>query len=486
MTDSPPQSEQPPRLRVRSDVPFYACLGVIGGAYVLLLAAMLVAQATHTSADDILAALRSREIQYSIKLSLLSCAVTTILSLWVAVPVGYLMSRHNFPGKTFVDAMLDIPIVLPPLVVGLCLLILFNSPAANGIEAFLHKAEFWMADNLVPCIWFIGLASFGVVGYAALGRWSMMGPAARGVVVAGAAIAGTLAASWNYVFPRMPEWAPVAPELKTLDVDYRDQSPLVKSRSVYTGRYAFTGTAAEVTRAIETEFRKRDFHDFQILGVPESLAQNGRRRYAVPMTAAQRESSGFDGEVLVSIRPREPLKDLRQRRVDLAGDAIDWIVTCDVQRLESVSVDNFVPKITFQITFAIPAVILAQFLVACAFAVRTMRVTFDQLHPRFEQVALTLGCNRSQAFWLVVLPQCRRGMLAAGTLAWARSLGEFGPILIFAGSTRMKTEVLSTTVFLELTVGSIEGAVAASLIMIVSAVIVLVIARVFGLRRVAF
>jgi len=485
MTDSPPQSDPPPQLRVRSDVPFYACLGVIGGAYVLLLAAMLVAQATHTSADDIFAALRSREIQYSIKLSLLSCAVTTILSLWVAVPVGYLMSRHNFPGKTFVDAMLDIPIVLPPLVVGLCLLILFNSPLANGIEAFLHKVEFWLSDNLVPCVWFVALSSLAVVVYAALGRW-MPGRIGRAVAAGGLVAAGTLAASWSYLFPRMPAWVPVAAEFRTLDVDYRDQSPLVESRSVYTGRYAFTGTAAEVTRAIEAEFRKRDFHDFQILGVPESLAQNGRRRYAVPMTAAQRESSGFDGEVLVSIRPREPLKELQQRRVDLAGDAIDWIVTCDVQRLESVSVDNFVPKITFQITFAIPAVILAQFLVACAFAVRTMRVTFDQLHPRFEQVALTLGCNRSQAFWLVVLPQCRRGMLAAGTLAWARSLGEFGPILIFAGSTRLKTEVLSTTVFLELTVGSIEGAVAASLIMIVSAVIVLVIARVFGLRRVAF
>ena len=41
--------------------------------------------------------------------------------------------------------------------------------------------------------------------------------------------------------------------------------------------------------------------------------------------------------------------------------------------------------------------ILAQFTVACAFAVRTMRVTFDQITPRQEQVALTLGCSRSQA-----------------------------------------------------------------------------------------
>jgi molybdate transport system permease protein len=114
-----------------------------------------------------------------------------------------------------------------------------------------------------------------------------------------------------------------------------------------------------------------------------------------------------------------------------------------------------------------------------------MRVTFDQIHPRCEQVALTLGCSAGQAFWLVVFPQARQGLMAAGTLAWARSLGEFGPILIFAGATRLKTEVLPTTVFLEFTVGNIEGAVGASLIMVVVAMIVLVVARVYGLGRMA-
>jgi molybdate transport system permease protein len=132
------------------------------------------------------------------------------------------------------------------------------------------------------------------------------------------------------------------------------------------------------------------------------------------------------------------------------------------------------------ITYAVPSVILAQFAVAAAFAVRTMRVTFDQLNPRSEQVALTLGCSRSQAFFMVVLPEARRGMLTAATLAWARSLGEFGPILVFSGATRMRTEVLPTTVFLELSVGRIEAAVAVSLLMVACALVVLVIVRVFG------
>lgn len=74
-------------------------------------------------------------------------------------------------------------------------------------------------------------------------------------------------------------------------------------------------------------------------------------------------------------------------------------------------------------------------------------------------------------------------MMTAFTLAWARSLGEFGPLLIFAGSTPMKTVVLSTSVFLEMNVGDIEAAVAVSLVMVLAAVIVLTIARIWGSRE---
>jgi len=100
-------------------------------------------------------------------------------------------------------------------------------------------------------------------------------------------------------------------------------------------------------------------------------------------------------------------------------------------------------------------------------------------------VALSLGCTRLEAFGWVVLPEARRGMMTAVTLAWARSLGEFGPLLIFAGVTRMKTEVLSTSVFLEMNIGDIEAAVAVSFIMVAAAAIVLTVTRLWGARDLA-
>jgi molybdate transport system permease protein len=256
---------------VTSDGPFLTAFAVIGGFYVLLIVAMLLADASFTSPNHLWEALASPQIQYAIKLSLISCSITTLLSLWIAVPLGYLLSRFKFPGKGMVDALLDIPIVLPPLVIGLSLLILFQTPPGRAIE------------RIVP------------------------------------------------------------------------------------------------------------------------------------------------------------------------------------------------------VTYAIPSVILAQFSVACAFAVRTVRVTFDQIPRRHEEVALTLGCSRSQAFWWVVLPEARRGLVTAATLSWARALGEFGPILVFSGATHFRTEVLPTSVFLELSVGKLEAAVAVSLLMVMAAVIVLVIVRVYGM-----
>ncbi len=257
-------------MKPRRDGPFFLGLALLGGLYAGLILAMLVADLAATSPGHLLAALRVPEIRAALWLSLISSSAASILALGVAVPLGYLLARTEFPGKRPLELLLEVPVVLPPLVVGLSLLILFQS----------------------------------------------------------------------------------AP-----------------------------------------------------------------------------------------------------------GRAVQELVT---------------------ITFAVPAVVLAQFTIAAAFATRTMRDTFAQLSPRTEQIARSLGCTRAVAFRRITLPEARRGVLAAFTLAWARSIGEFGPVLIFAGVTRYRTEVLPTTVFLELSVGNVETAVAVSMLLIA------VSAAALGSLRLAF
>ena len=73
--------------------PFWLSLAVVAGLYLFFLVAMLVATASYTTPDKLIEALGKREIQHSIVLSLITCTVTALLSLLLAVPVGYLLAR---------------------------------------------------------------------------------------------------------------------------------------------------------------------------------------------------------------------------------------------------------------------------------------------------------------------------------------------------------------------------------------------------------
>lgn len=288
-------SDGPPRNYNRL---FWISMCGFGAMYLGLIVAMVVADYQYADLGDLKALVSQPNIRFSIWLSLITCTISAILSMWVAIPSGYVLARvgRGSINRRFarngvarrclhtlryaIDTLLDIPIVLPPLVIGISLLVLFQTP---------------------------------------IGRW------------------------------------------------------------------------ADTTIS----------NLFATIGFP-----------------------GIRG-----------------------------------------------------ITYEIPAITLAQFTVAAAFAIRTMRDTFEQISPRPEQIATTLGASHYRAFANVALPQSKIGCVAAFTLAWARSLGEFGPILIFAGTTQMKTEVLSTTVYLNFQMGNLKGAVAASLILLTLAIFVLLITR---------
>ena len=126
-----------------------------------------------------------------------------------------------------------------------------------------------------------------------------------------------------------------------------------------------------------------------------------------------------------------------------------------------------------EFVFQAKGIVLCQFLVSASFAIRSSKTAFDEIDPRYENVALTLGCSRWDSFRRVSLPLARGGIIAGGILTWARAFGLFGPLMIFVGSFRGRTEVLSTTVFLEQSVGNLEVALAVALLMILVAVIVL-------------
>jgi len=240
--------------------------------------------------------LRNPENHFSIKLSMLSALVTAALSMFVAIPAAYILSRYRIPGHNIVDTLLDLPIVVPPPVMGISLLILFQT----GLGPLINAAT--------------------------------------------------------------PQWL------------------------VNANNWVFTG----------------------LLG----------------------------------------------RTID---DPKDWVYTTR-------------------------GIILAQFFIACSFGIRAVKAAFDTIGFRHEDVARTLGCTKRQAFFRVVLPMARSGIVAGAVMTWARAMAEFGPILFFCGATRGRTDVMPVAMFLNFSVGRIEQSVALVLIMLSISVVTLLTFKKLGGR----
>lgn len=82
------------------------------------------------------------EILFAARLSLTTATVSAFLALLISVPVAYLFSRYDFPGKVFFDTLLDLPIVLSPIALGAMLLIFFNTAAGQWVEGLLGPFVF--------------------------------------------------------------------------------------------------------------------------------------------------------------------------------------------------------------------------------------------------------------------------------------------------------------------------------------------------------
>ncbi len=260
----------------RHNTGFDYLLAVPLGMYLLLVVILIsgVFLTIFASPASIAEAFREPALLYAIKLSLVTSAVSTLLSVLVAIPSGYVLARQRFPGHFVVDTVLDLPIVLPPLVMGLCVLIFFNTTA---------------------------------------GRWLDRGLVEKGLFI------------------------------------------------------------------------------YQPLGI-----------------------------------------------------------------------------------------VLVQFVVGCAFAVRVIKAGFDSMDPRFEEVSMSLGANRAQTFFKVVLPNAGPSLVAGAAISWARIFGLFGPVLLVAGTMRFRTEIMPTTIFLETSIGRIEVALVVGACMILISMATLIVFKKLG------
>jgi molybdate transport system permease protein len=129
-----------------------------------------------------------------------------------------------------------------------------------------------------------------------------------------------------------------------------------------------------------------------------------------------------------------------------------------------------------QVAFSTTAVVLAQTFVALPFLVVSLEGALRSAGRQFEVVAATLGATPTTVFRRVTLPLVLPGLASGAVLSFARSLGEFGATITFAGSLQGVTRTLPLEIYLQRETDA-DAAVALSLVLVVVAVAVIGLAR---------
>ena len=133
------------------------------------------------------------------------------------------------------------------------------------------------------------------------------------------------------------------------------------------------------------------------------------------------------------------------------------------------------------LAFTTAAVVLAEAFVSAPFFIQAAIAAFRRVDETSLLVARTLGATPFGAFRRVGLPLAAPGLAAGAAMSWARSLGEFGATLLFAGNLTGRTQTLPLAVYTSME-SDLGAAQVLSLVMVAAALAVLLIARRLGPR----
>jgi molybdate transport system permease protein len=135
------------------------------------------------------------------------------------------------------------------------------------------------------------------------------------------------------------------------------------------------------------------------------------------------------------------------------------------------------------VPFTTLAVILAQTFVSAPFFIRSARAGLVAVDRDLEDAARVDGASERQVLRQITIPLAGTALAAGLVMSWARSLGEFGATIMFAGNVEGRTQTLPLVVYGAFQGGDLDGSVAAAAILVLAAIGVLVAVRAFGWGR---
>ncbi|CAN5276616.1 sulfate ABC transporter permease subunit CysW [soil metagenome] len=137
----------------------------------------------------------------------------------------------------------------------------------------------------------------------------------------------------------------------------------------------------------------------------------------------------------------------------------------------------------FKVIFSFPGIVLASIFVTVPFVIREVEPVLHELGTDQEEAAATLGSQWWQTFWRITLPSIRWGLTYGIVLTIARTLGEYGAVLMVSSNLPGQSQTLTLLVSDRYNRANEYGAYAVSTLLMTVAVLVLVVQVVLDARR---
>ncbi|MDR4307233.1 sulfate ABC transporter permease subunit CysT [Chelatococcus sambhunathii] len=128
-----------------------------------------------------------------------------------------------------------------------------------------------------------------------------------------------------------------------------------------------------------------------------------------------------------------------------------------------------------KVAYAPLGIMAAMAFTSVPFVVRSVQPVLEDLSEETEEAAATLGAGPLRTFMSVVFPAIFPAFLAGCSLAFARSLGEFGAVIFIAGNQPFRTEIAALLVFIRLEEYDYQSAAAIAVVMLAAAFAMLLV-----------
>lgn len=139
-------------------------------------------------------------------------------------------------------------------------------------------------------------------------------------------------------------------------------------------------------------------------------------------------------------------------------------------------------KFSIEIAYTRIGITIALVFIGIPFVVRSVQPVLEKLDPQYEEAASMLGAGRTYSFFRIIFPEIFPALVAGFTMAFARSLGEYGSVVFIAGNTPFKTEITPLLIMSQLQEYDYASATSIALVMLAAAFLILFVNAVLQSR----